>query len=119
MRAPASWTVKDDELEDPDQLIVAFVNRGSLDEAVAHELAHARDLGFEQSRRAAERLVPLPPGWQGVELELTATDALDSDQHFRLVVARRADGVVIALYLPVTLADAAPTYFTALIESVH
>jgi rhomboid protease GluP len=119
MRAPASWTAKDDELEDPDQLIVVAVNRGSLDEAVAHELAHAREIGFEQSRRAAERLVPLPAGWQGVELELTATDALDSDQHFRLVVAGRGDGVVIALYLPVTLADAAPTYFTALIESVH
>jgi len=119
VRAPASWTAKDDELEDPDQLIVLAVSRGSVDDAVAHELAHSRDLGFEQSRRAAERLVPLPAAWQGVELELTATDALDAHQHFRLVVAGRADGVIVALYLPTTLADAAPAYFSSLIESIR
>ena len=117
--APASWTAKDDELADPDQLIVLAVGRGSIDNTVAHELEHSRDLGFAKSRRATERLVPLPPGWHGDELELTATDALGADQHFRLVVAGRDDGVVVSLYLPVTLADAAPAYFTALIESVR
>jgi rhomboid protease GluP len=117
--APASWTTSGDELADPDQLIVLAIGHGSIDDTVAHELAHSRELGFTQSRRAVERLVPLPPGWHGDELELTATDALGADQHFRLVVAGRDDGVVVSLYLPVTLADAAPAYFTALIESVR
>jgi rhomboid protease GluP len=119
VRAPASWTAKDDELADPDQLIVLAIGRGSLDEAVTHELGHARELGFEQARRATERLVQLPAGWQGAELELTATDALDSHQHFRLVVARRDDGVVVALYLPATVAEAAPAYFAGLLDSVR
>jgi rhomboid protease GluP len=119
VRAPASWTAKDDELEDPDQLIVLAIGRGSIDEAVSRETAHAKELGFEQSRRASERLVPLPTGWQGVELELTATDALDAHQHFRLVVARRDDAVIAALYLPTTLAEAAPAYFSSLIESLR
>jgi membrane associated rhomboid family serine protease len=119
VRAPASWTVTADELADPDQLIVLAVGHGSVDDTVAREIAHSHELGFSRSRRAVERLVPLPEGWQGVELELTATDALDSDQHFRLVVAGRDDGVVLSLYLPVTIADAAPAYFTALIESVR
>jgi membrane associated rhomboid family serine protease len=117
--APASWTAKDDELADPDQLIAFVVGRGSIDDVVSHELAHSHELGFSQSRRATETLVPLPAGWHGVELELTATDALGADQHFRLVVAGRDDGVVVSLYLPVTLAAAAPAYFTALFDSVR
>jgi hypothetical protein len=119
VRAPASWIAKDGELEDPDQLIEIEVGHGTIDDVVAHELAHSHELGFSQSRRATERLVPLPAGWEGVELELTATDALDADQHFRLVVASRGDGIVVSLYLPVTLATAAPAYFTARFDSVR
>ena len=128
VRAPARWTTTEDELADPDQLVVLAAQRSDgalatrLEEAAAKETAHAKQLGFEQSRPATERLVPLPAGWQGAEFELTATDALDARQHFRLVVAGRPDGagiVLAALYVPDTLAREAPSYFTELLGSLR
>jgi membrane associated rhomboid family serine protease len=128
IRAPASWTAKDDELSDPDQLVVLAAGRAGGDltqrlaELTASEAEHARKLGFDSAKPATESLVPLPASWQGNEFELTATDALDSRQHFRLVVAARPDAngiILIALYVPETLARSAPTYFMDMVGSVR
>jgi membrane associated rhomboid family serine protease len=126
--APASWKAADDELTDPDQLVVVYARHidgelpRRLEELQAGEADHARNLGFDPPKLATERLVPLPAGWSGSELELSATDALDARQHFRLVVAGRPDAqglVVVALYVPETLARAAPGYFTDMLGSAR
>ena len=129
VHAPARWTAALDELSDPDQLVMLAARRanGDLASGLAElgksEAEHARALGFDSVKPAAERLVPLPAGgWQGSELELEATDALGARQRFRLVVAGRPDGggiVVAALYLPESIARAAPSYFMDMLGSVR
>jgi rhomboid protease GluP len=128
IRAPESWSVSDDELTDPDQLVVLAARHAdgdlarSLESLTASELDHTHSLGFESAKLATERLVPLPAGWQGHEFALAATDALGAHQHFRLLVAGRTAGsgiILIALYVPETLARTAPTYFADMVGSVR
>ncbi|HSN26623.1 MAG TPA: rhomboid family intramembrane serine protease, partial [Kofleriaceae bacterium] len=120
VRAPAGWIAGKVELSDPGDLVDLVVQRGNapLDQVVAAELGHAKDLGFSESHPAADRLLPLPDGWTAVEHELVATDALDANQHFRLVVAAH-DGVIVALYAPTSLLREAPSVFQMLVQSVR
>jgi rhomboid protease GluP len=128
IRAPESWKASDDELTDPDQLVVLAARHGdgdltrSLEGLTASELGHTHSLGFDSAKLATERLLPLPAGWQGNEFTLAATDTLGAHQHFRLLVAGRpaASGIsLIALYVPETLARTAPTYFADMVGSVR
>lgn len=119
VRVPASWHAGNLELTDPGDLVELDVERSSapLDQVVAAQLAHAKDLGFSESHPAADRALPLA-GWTALEVDLVATDALDSRQHFRLVVASR-DGVILALYVPTSLLGQAPGVFESLVNSAH
>jgi len=126
--APAAWTASDDELTDPGQLVDLTAHHVAGDLAIrlaeltASETDHAHTLGFESAKLATERLVPLPAGWQGSELELSATDALGAQQQFRLVVAGRPDAsgvVLVALYAPDTILRAASGYLTGMLVSVR
>jgi membrane associated rhomboid family serine protease len=128
VRAPASWKADDLAITDPDKLVELHVGRSAgvlasqLADAATAWTERSKKVGFDAARPATERLVPLPPGWEGVELELTATDALEVRQHFRLVVAGRVDGsgvVLCALYVPETFARDAPSFFTDLLGSVR
>ena len=119
VRAPTSWIAGKMELVDAGDLVELDVERSSapLDQVIPVQLAHAKDLGFSESHPASDRMLPLE-GWTALELDLVATDALDSRQHFRLVLASRG-GVIVALYVPTSLLREAPSVFAALVQSAR
>jgi rhomboid protease GluP len=127
---PATWQRGSDELFDPDVYIVLLAQRvatkqplaAQLDAYLAGEDRRARDKGFDQVHTATDALIPLPAGWTGSELTVSLGDTLGERQRFRVVVAGRLDpagAVLISLYMPETVARAAPAFFTGLIASVQ
>ncbi len=130
--APLSWTQDHDELFDPDLFVLVALQREPSAGPFALQLAayekgepeRAKDRRFEDVADAGERVVSLPDGWTGSELAVSVTDALDSRQQYRVIVAGRpgptGGGAVFAsIYVPLTVARAAPDYFTHLLESVQ
>ncbi|MBV8758727.1 MAG: rhomboid family intramembrane serine protease [Deltaproteobacteria bacterium] len=119
VRAPTSWLAGKAELTDPGDLVELDLERtgAPLDQMVAIGLAHAKQLGFSESQPANDRMLALP-GWTALELDLVATDALESRQHFRMVVATQG-GVTVTLYVPTSLLREAPSVFEALVASAH
>lgn len=117
------------ELFDPDTYTVLLAQRGpvgpvapQLDAFRADEERRAAKNSFDQISAARDQVVPLPAGWVGSELVVSQPDALGERQRFRVVVAGRPDsvGVVLtSLYVPETVARAAPAYFTRLLASVQ
>ena len=127
--APASWGINDGELVDADVFVVLAVERSHAP-AVAPALAayaknepdRARSRHFDQIAVATERLIPLPPGWDGSELDVSVEDALGERVHYRVVVAGKQMGdtiVLASMYLPDSLARVAPQFFTDLIASAR
>lgn len=90
---------------------------GNVDAYIAGTPTRATQKGFEQTSPAKSTMVPLPAGWTGSELVGTVPDALGDHQRFRIVVAR-SDHSVVTLYIPETVASAAPEYFTQLISQL-
>jgi membrane associated rhomboid family serine protease len=127
---PASWARLRDEMYDPDTLVVLLPLRvephGTLTEQLGAwhdgEIRRAKDRQFERVVEAPDAVVPLPAGWQGSELIASATDELGTVQTFRVIVAgrRESDSVILAsLYVPETLARAAPAYYAAMVASIQ
>jgi len=90
------------------------------------ESKNAPSYGFDQVDKAKDQLLPLPPGWEGAELAVSAPDPLGSRQRYRAIVVGKVvrtgrDGEVIiaTLYVSETVAQAAPGYFTSLLGSVQ
>lgn len=127
---PASWHRAQDELFDPDVYTVLLAQRVAAHGTLANQLAdftagertRAKDKEFDQVAIATDTVVALPPGWEGSELVVSIEDALGTRQRFRVVVGGRtdSDGVILAsLYIPETIARAAPGYFTAMLASIR
>jgi len=103
----------------PDLAIMMQTKRGvAFENYAAEELANARKLELDDPKPASDNTVPLPPGWQGRELETSAADPLGNRQYFRIVVATRSDGLLATIYVPETIARAAPAFFTQLLASL-
>ncbi|MEO6773149.1 MAG: rhomboid family intramembrane serine protease [Kofleriaceae bacterium] len=124
--APATWTFDDDTLQDPDDLVevrIASSNaERSFDDFAAHEQDRVRHQ-FDRIDIATEHAVPLPPGWEGRELAISAVEPneVGGRQHYRLILASKplADGaVLVSIEVADSIARAAPGLFTALIASV-
>ncbi|HEX5060827.1 MAG TPA: rhomboid family intramembrane serine protease [Kofleriaceae bacterium] len=129
---PVSWQRSTDgELFDPDLYIPLLAKRvpaiGTLDAQVEayrkDEEKHATDTkGFEKVTAATDQLIPLPAEWRGSEMLASMPDPLGDHQQFRVVVAGRPhpQGVIlVSLYIPETVARAAPAWFTQLLASVQ
>ncbi len=131
VNVPASWERLRDEMYDPDThamlLPLRVAPNGTLTEQLAtwqdNEVRRAKERQFERVVEATDRVVPLPAGWEGSELIATATDDLGSVQTFRVIVAIRPDGddsvILTSLYVPETLARAAPAYYGAMLASIQ
>lgn len=78
---------------------------------------------FDQVDVATDRVVPLPPGWQGSELVVAAEDpdSAAGKQVWRVVVAgapKSAGTALCAIYIPETMAREAASFFTQLIATI-
>jgi rhomboid protease GluP len=90
---------------------------GNIDAYVSGTPDRAKQKGFDSTKAADNTVIPLPDGWVGSELVGTVPDALGDRQAFRIVVAR-SPIAVITLYIPETVAQAAPEYFTRLLTTL-
>ena len=124
--APPSWRYDDDSLHDPDAMIeLRFASSSAaapLDELTSRERERIHQQ-FDRIELATERVVPLPPGWQGRELAVSGEDAEGASgrQLYRLVLAgKQVQGgmVLVSIELPDSIARAAPAFFTAQLASV-
>ena len=127
--APANWH-GGVELAEPDGLMIVSAKRQVASDPptqialwgaeAAPQLA--REHGFSRVDPAPNRVVALPPGWEGVELIASFTDAVGSTQRYRLVACGRVFGedlVTVVIHTPDTIARAAPGYLVRLLQSVR
>ncbi|MBA2538489.1 MAG: hypothetical protein H0V17_02540, partial [Deltaproteobacteria bacterium] len=80
--------------------------------------AKARD--FDKLEPAPDRVI-LSTGWEGKETLGIVEDAMGNTLHWRIVIGARRLGsevVLVRLYVPDTMAHAAPALFSTLIDSV-
>jgi membrane associated rhomboid family serine protease len=127
--APASWNRTQDEIFADDVYIVLLAQRGKggtvetlLPAFTEGEHARAKDKSFDQIAEVPDRVIPLPATWTGTELVVSVADSLGTRQRYRVVVAGRPDGegvVLASLYVPETIARAAPAFFTNLLASIR
>lgn len=72
---------------------------------------------------ASDALIELPPGWEGRELiMIPPEDAMGYQERSRVIVCARAFGdrtVFAAIYVPETIAAAAPGFFARLLASIE
>lgn len=124
--APAAWKYDDDSLHDPDAMIeLRFASSNAaapFEDFTAHEQARLHKQ-FDQIELATDRVVPLPPGWQGSELAVSGEDpdGAGGRQHYRIVIAGKPleGGVVlVSIELADTMARAAPAFLTAQLASL-
>ncbi len=124
--APARWELASGELGDPDLYMRVLVARSELPLAAAFaawqtsEPAASRARGFDESVPAPS-IVTLPDGMLGAARTVTAADALEQRQRYHLVLAGRSLGggtVLVAVYVPATLAAPLATRLTAMLASV-
>lgn len=127
---PHNWVKLQDELYDPDTLVVLLPRRVAEephDQLLAAfkegEMRRAKAREFDTVTETSTPIIKMPSSWEGIELVATAKDALGSVQRFRVVVALRPDepGAVIlaSLYIPETLARAAPDFYSGLLGSIR
>lgn len=118
--APASWQTGAGEVYDPDAIVIVRLARaGSLPGWLADEQKRAAGQ-FDQVAVATDHVVVLPAGWDGVELAVSAPiqDPVGGRVHYRIVVG--GDGATFAsVYVPETVARAAPRFFTELLASIR
>jgi membrane associated rhomboid family serine protease len=127
--APVSWGQVKDELYAPDiyMILVAQPVEGTVDTVLQPfteaERLRAKDNKFDQVETAPYSVIPLPTGWRGSELVVSVADSLGTRQLYRVVCAARPDGgnrtMLASLYVPETVARAAPAFFTNLLASIR
>jgi membrane associated rhomboid family serine protease len=125
--APASWTDAP-ELSDPDGVVIVSMRRAPLTSPtvqIAGWIAGvdhaAKERGFDTVANAPDRVIPLPPGWEGSELIASFEDGMEFRQRYRLIAAGRAFGdtlIVVVIYAPDTVMRAAPPLFVQLLGSL-
>ena len=128
--APAAWAINDGELVDDDIFLLVAVARydhsqsldADLAAYVASEPERARDRKFTRAGAAVERVVPLPPGWQGSEFELAADDPLGDAVPYRVICAAKEIGghvVLVSVYAPDSIARTAPEILSGLLATAR
>ncbi|MEO8705797.1 MAG: rhomboid family intramembrane serine protease, partial [Kofleriaceae bacterium] len=125
--APSTWIGRGD-LTDPDNLlIVSFESQDvkavpvQLAEWIVKSAANAKERGFETVEPALDHVIALPAGWEGTEQIAGLEDALEHPQRYRLVIAGKQFGdqlILMRLFVPDTVARAAPHIFEQLIATV-
>ena len=71
---------------------------------------------------ASDPLVELPAGWDGSELVVITEDAMGYRERWRVLVCSRGSGermVFAAIFVPETIAAAAPGFFAQLLASIE
>ena len=126
--APASW-INDGDLSEPDGLIIINVDRQPrLDPAaqlatwIAQAPSLARSRGFDRTDTASERVVNLPPGWEGKELAVSFEDGMGYRQQYRMIVCAKAfahDLVLLVITAPESIARLAPDYLALLLRQTR
>jgi rhomboid protease GluP len=126
MSTPAAWTLDNESLHDPDDLIeVRFLSSNAanpVEDVMQREEDRVRHQ-FDRIDISTEHVVPLPPGWDGRELAISSEEPneVGGRQHYRLIIAtKQVPGGLIVMSTEVadSIARAAPGLFTALIASV-
>ncbi len=129
---PERWLRDKQTLFDPNtnaQLVALHASIGSqplpavLDQEVANEQKRAVDnQNLAAVKPADEQVFELPPGWIGAELMSTTEDPLSTQRIRVLVAIKRIDSVNVlyaALYVPDTIARAAPGFFTQILATMQ
>ena len=126
LTAPSTW-LADTELVDPDGLVIVNAVREPLNDLATQMAMHATQAqavglkrGFEEVTTPADRAVELPDGWEGAERLATVEDALGVTQRYRIIIAGKPFAgvlVVVVITTPDGIAQAAPEFFRAMIES--
>jgi rhomboid protease GluP len=123
---PAAWTLDDDSLHDPDDLVeVRFLSSNTVnpvDVITQREEDRVRHQ-FDRIDIATEHVVAVPPGWDSRELALSSQEPneIGGRQHYRLIIAsKQVPGGLLVTSIEVadSIARAAPGLFTALVASV-
>jgi len=124
---PATW-IAQGELVDPDNLVWMALALENVIEPTSQIVAwtadaerNAKGRDFTRVEGAPDRAIPLPAGWEGTERIVTIEDAMEHLQRWRLVIAGKVFGtelILIRIYVPDTIASAAPGFFTDIISSV-
>jgi membrane associated rhomboid family serine protease len=128
--APLSWGQVQDELYAPDIYMTLVAQPGqvgtpdtTLKPFTDVERLRAKDKQFDQIEAAPYSIIPLPPDWRGNELVVSVADSLGTRQLYRVVCAGRPDGdnrtMLVSLYVPESIARAAPAFFTNLLASIR
>lgn len=126
INAPASWLYDGDSLHDPDEMIELRFATSNAAAPFEDFTAHERERIHKQFDRiaiATEHVVPLPPGWQGSELEVSGEDpdGAGGRQQYRIVIAGTpmpGGLALVSLEIADSMARAAPAFFTAQIASL-
>ena len=123
--APASW-INEGDLSEPDGLIIVNVEgQPKLDPKlqlatwIAQAPSLAKSHGFDRAEVASDRVVKLPPGWEGEELAVSFEDGMGYRQQYRMIVCGKAfahDVVLLVITAPESIARVAPDYMSLLIR---
>lgn len=129
--APAGWTVASRELIDPDNLAILRTARKPIeagketaDELLAWWMTEMeRDAKARGVKRIEAATAPVvsPADWTGSEKIGLLDDPMGYTQHYRIAALGRViDGemMLVLLYLPDTIAHAAPQLFAGILASV-
>jgi membrane associated rhomboid family serine protease len=128
--APAGWVVSNRELFDPDKLVILKTVRETIKpkdtppvliaEWIIDTERDAKARGFDRVEATPTRLIT-PAGWEGSERIGTLEDAMGHVQRWRVVALGKDLGgemLKVLLYLPDSVAHAAPALFAEIIASV-
>jgi len=117
---PARWQIVGPDFVETDPFIAISVARSATPAAwVMAEPTRAKDLrGFDAITPATTRILAVPAGWTGIELVATVVDDY-LEQRYRVLAARRADGIVAAVYVPEALATSASPQLAAMLASIE
>ncbi|HEY6172815.1 MAG TPA: hypothetical protein VIX73_00165, partial [Kofleriaceae bacterium] len=136
IQVPAGWEapVPPDQtpaqLAQPDGLVVVAVIQAPRDTpaeqlriwTAAQRKRIKVEEGIDDANPVEPSLIALPTGWDGSELlAVAAEDPMGYRERWRVVVCSRAFGarmVFAAIYVPETIAAAAPEFFAQLLASI-
>ena len=130
IEAPSDWKLSAGGIADPDGIVIVTLDREARMTSappqlvamwIAGETQRAKERGFDDIAVASERLVALPPGWEGSELEVSFEDPMGYRQRYRAITCgkRTPEGAILAsIYAPGSIVAAAPGYLSALLLSI-
>ncbi|MCX5748143.1 MAG: hypothetical protein NT062_37265, partial [Proteobacteria bacterium] len=120
LSVPPSWLSTASGVSDPDGMFELEVRNVTAEPAIleswiALEASRVKARGYEVDHVVpqAQRLVPLPAGWEGTELVAVYVDAMDYRQQIRVITCGRTFAgakILASVYVPESMAEALPGY---------